>query len=115
MKINHIMFLSLCIWTAFLSYFFIGCGDVASTHSSTVNTQDNSIDNSQHGVVSCSQGSTKQCSPEGSQVAVSFVCKGPSDELQIVQGPDFSNFAPDDCGANFDTEGNATSSDADVG
>lgn len=37
------------------------CGDVASTHSSTTNSQDNSVDNSQHGISSCSQGSTLVC------------------------------------------------------
>lgn len=94
---------------------FVGCGDVASTHSSTVNTQDNSVDNSQHGIVSCTEGSTKQCRAEGSQIAVTFECKGPSDQTQIVQGPDFSNFAPQDCGLNFNTDGTASDTQSTVG
>lgn len=49
----------------FLFLLCSACGDVASTRSTTTNSQDNTVDNSQHGISSCSTGSTLVCREQG--------------------------------------------------
>lgn len=65
------------------------CGDIASTDSTTSNTQDNSVDNSQHGISSCTRGSTFVCTEAGpGQFVQTEECKNVNGEVVVLSGPE---------------------------
>lgn len=91
-----------------LAFAFIGCGDVASTESSTVNTQNSPVDNSEGNTfgdtectTTCTPVDSVNCNNEDSEIAVTnnqcFLvvrsCEGP----QQPDGPDLTTVPPIEC------------------
>lgn len=94
----------------------LACNAKVGTSSTT---QDNHVDNSQHGILSCADGFTIVCSPVAgtTQTGVTHECKGPSDETVTREGPEFFNLAPTNCNTDVTTtnpDGSGSSSSVDL-
>lgn len=84
------LFFVCSLWLVLAGYLTAGCGDIASTRSETVNTQDNSVDNSQTGISSCEDGSTLVCDVSGGPGSFTQTrqCVNVNGQPVILDGPE---------------------------
>jgi len=66
-----------------------GCNGNFSSDSTSSTSQDNSVDNSQHGISSCSQGSSFVCTESGpGEFTQSEECRNVNGQVVVLSGPE---------------------------
>lgn len=67
----------------------LGCNGNFSSDSTSSTSQDNSVDNSQHGISSCSQGSSFVCTEAGpGEFTQSEECRNVNGQVVVLSGPE---------------------------
>ena len=79
-------------------------GSLGNTTTTSSNSQDNSVDNSQHGITACSTGSSVVCDFEGNEWQVTQECSGPTGDPVLINGPAFFAQQPAQCEFENSTE-----------